>query len=363
MRSTRNVRTSPDRSSSAMTYHSPRIGEHLPRDDPPARSPRRGRRRRSRCGAARGLRSPPSPTRSTSSGLSSSILTPDGVVLAERPRQLGEAAGRARRPGRRPAAPSPPAPRRAARTPSDRVEPQRPGEQPRHADERSSPSSMNTSISSSTNGGRPHIAASSRSPTTSLSVRSKRSATSRHRHLAALHQPRQHHEQPSQALLRAAAGRSSPHRFEPVDDVGAHVRGREHLGVLDEAEQPRPERRQVGARHLDLDRAVVVRATTRGPRRARAPRHAARSRVDADPGHRHRLGGADQLGIVGERRARVEPGGPFERAARRSTRRRPRCGRCGTCAARCARGRSPIRYQNPSRSSSPYGSTVRSTSR
>ena len=100
------------------------------------------------------------------------------------------------------------------------------------------PSSMNTSIISSMNGGRPHSAASSRSPISSASVSSNARGHLGHRHLAALHQPRQHHQQSAQPL----AGTAGP-------------------ATASVTSAPPPS-------------SAASRATRRGPRRRRAPRRA-----------------------------------------------------------------------------------------
>ena len=66
---------------------------------------------------------------------------------------------------------------------------------------------MNTSIISSTNGGSPHIAASSRSRATSARRQPEAPGDVGQRHLAPLHQPRQHHQQPAAAAPRPCADR------------------------------------------------------------------------------------------------------------------------------------------------------------
>ena len=62
---------------------------------------------------------------------------------------------------------------------------------------------MNTSISSSTNGGTPHIAASSSSEATSSGVILNVAGDLGEGDLAPLHQPRQHHQQAGSAGVSA----------------------------------------------------------------------------------------------------------------------------------------------------------------
>ena len=225
------------------------------------------------------------------------------------------------------------------------------------------PSSMNTSIISSTNGGSPHIAASSRSADDLVLGQLEPLGHLGDRHLAALHQPRQHHQQPPQPLLggpRRARGRHAGHRARATRRRRrARRRATSTSACSSKPEHPRPERRRRLAHGTStrrdpsagaVDHAIVAELATDG-RGARG--------VDADDRLRHRRRRRRRApsGRPGRHRAQVEAGRAFER--RRPADRRPRPSMRSTRnVRRSPRAWScPITYQNPSRSSSPYGST------
>ena len=228
-------------------------------------------------------------------------------------------------------------------------------------------SSMNTSIISSTNGGSPHIAASSRSRVTSASLTCRSAGPPRR----AAPRPA-----PSATAASRAAGcsRSSAvrrpgrhrggHRLQPRRSRPPAPPADRDLGVVEQPEHPRAERRHVGARHLDVDRAVGAARARRGPRRARARRRRRAAGVDAHASRpRPSPGAPSSFGSLGNAARRSKSGRPLERRVLADRRRRPRSGRPGTSAARRARGRARRRTRTRSRSSSPYGSSRRSLPR
>ena len=170
---------------------------------------------------------------------------------------------------------------------------------------------MNTSIISSTNGGSPHIAASSRSAATSLRRQPEAAGDLGERHLAALHQPRQHHEQaPRGAPRRSAAPAPVTSAATSCCSQSTTSPRARRAGRRTSAWSSRPsthDRKAGTLAHgtVDLDRPVV------------------------EPG-RHPLGTELALDAGGARRRRRAP--PPRRRRRR--RRRAASGRSGTPSRR-----------------------------
>ena len=374
MRSMRNVRRSPERSSSATTYQSPRslntrrgrdraLGDLVARRRPVAH---RAAARRAAAAVDELV------DRSASSAGVDGEVDDDGVV-AERGGELLPARARAGPPGRRPGSCI------AARPAATRAKPSGAVSRSGRVNSRGTPTNDRVVVDEHVD----HLVDERRQPAhrrqlevggdlARASCRTWR-ATSASGTSPPLHQPRQHHEQPAAGAPR----RRSPRRVAR----SSRLRRRRSATA-----QPRRRRRRarpaapstsacssspsthernaahVGARHVDLDRPVAPprrttrslpssRSTSGGPRRRRCARAPSTVAVAVD---------AELLGVGRERRraGRTRPGARTRRPRRRR-RRRPRCGRRGTCAARRARGRGRATYQNPSRSSRPYGSTRR----
>ena len=314
MRSIRNVRRSPERPSSATTYHSPR-----------SLNTRRGvivrEETSSRDAVQYSMRSrSPAPTAAVmvsiadvSPGVTGRSTTtassPSAASSFCSPRPSGP-------PGSAPGSCIAARPAATEREALRRGQPQRPGEEAGHADEDGVVVDEHVD----------HLVDERRQPAHRRQLQVVRHLGRRQpeaagdvgqRHLAPLHQPRQHHEQPAEALLgRAPAAPRSPsgvhHRAQPVDDGPAHVRRRQHDGVIEQPEHPRPERRDVGARHLDVDGAVGVPGhDALGPE---LPHDAAGpGGIDAHDGDGIGTAGAELLRVDGERGAQVVAGGTLER--------------------------------------------------
>ena len=212
------------------------------------------------------------------------------------------------------------------------------------------PSSMNTSIISSMNGGNPHNAASSRSPISSASVSSKPCCHLRDRGLAALHQPRQHHQQPTQPIVgsaRAAPRRSraTRHRLQPLAKAVADLGGCDHFGVDAPSEQPRAEGVDVGAVHRRprrRRRRAGERPTRRRARGRRTSPRGASTRTIADSSPSPSSFGSAGNTVRGSKFVRA-----LELCPAASTGSNRRCDRRGRCAPRRDRGRDRSRTRTP----------------
>ena len=360
----RNVRRSPERSSSATTYHSPR-----------SLNTRRGVIVRSVTSSRDGVQYSTRSTLDVAHGRrrrrAMRSSTAGGTRRGRRRRRRRRAPRRASR-SPRPSGPAGSAPGSciAARPAATRAKPSGAVSRNGRVNSRGTPtttmsSSMNTSIISSTNGGSPHIAASSRSAATSPGDRSKRAATSssgtsprsinhgsitsRRRSRSSRRPPARH---PSRGARQSAAASRRRRRARRAGRAPRRARGARAPttgtpGRWRTAPRPRstPSSRRAATRSAPSSRSTPPARAARRRARGRRRRCARRRRAASGrPGRRSRRSKPS-----GRSNAPASPARHVTRDAVDAV--RPQLGSCSWSW--------PTTYQKPSRSSRPYGSSRR----